>query len=144
MKGRRSCSPTGERRPRSKAGAGETRGRFSVVESAPIPGAPELGRHRHRLSDEALYVLEGTVAARVGERTVRAPAGSFVFIPRGTPHMFWNPGPHPARVLVIFAPAGLERFLEETAEAPRESGRPPEAGTLAAIRRRHDIELLDP
>lgn len=84
------------------------------------------------------------MAARVGERTVRAPAGSFVFIPRGTPHMFWNPGPHPARVLVIFAPAGLERFLEETAEAPRESGRPPEAGTLAAIRRRHDIELLDP
>ncbi|HKV44128.1 MAG TPA: cupin domain-containing protein [bacterium] len=127
-----------------KVVAGETRGQFSVVESAPMPGAPGLGRHRHRRSDEALYVLAGAVTARVGERTVQAPAGSFVFIPRGTPHMFWNPGPQPARVLVIFAPAGLERFLEETAEASRESGRPPDAATLAAIRRKHNTELVDP
>lgn len=123
-----------------KAAADETRGRFSIVESAPAPGASGLARHRHRRSDEALYVLEGAVTVAAGERTVDAPAGSFVFIPRGTAHMFWNPGPHPARVLVIFAPAGLERFLEETAAACAAAGGAPDPGTLEAIRRRHDME----
>ena len=126
-----------------KAVGADTAGRFSIVESAPSPGAPGLGMHRHRGSDEALYVLEGTVTVRVGDRTAEAPAGSFVFIPRGTGHMFRNPGPLPARVLVIFAPAGVERFLEATAEAFDAAGGSPDPATLGAIRAKYDTEMTD-
>lgn len=124
-----------------KAVGEDTGGRFAVVESVPLPGAPGLPPHRHRNSDEALYVLEGEVKIRVAGRTVDAPSGSFAFIPRGTVHAFSNPGTKPARVLVIFAPAGLERYLEETAKAFVESGGAPDPETLRAIRAAHDTEL---
>ncbi len=139
-----------------KVAGDETGGRLAIVESAPAPGAPGLPPHRHRRSDEALYVLEGELAVRVGRRTVQAPAGSFIFIPRGTVHAFSNPGPAAARVLVIFAPAGLEQFLEETAELYRRDrsrgsaeeeqrsgvSRAPDPPRLAALRNRHDTEIV--
>ena len=125
-----------------KATGTDTGGNFSVVESAPDPGAPGLPLHRHRRSDEALYVLEGDVTVRVGGRRWSLAAGSFVCIPRGTAHRFWNPGPGPARVLIIFAPAGVERFLEETAAAFAASAGQPDPGLLREIRRKYDTELV--
>lgn len=126
-----------------KAAGSDTRGQFSVVESAPDPGAPGLAMHRHRRSDEALYILEGEVSVRVGDRREIIPAGSFVLIPRGVAHMFWNPGPNLARVLVIFAPAGLERFLEETAGAFAGARGMPDPSLLREIRTKHDTEMVD-
>ncbi len=126
-----------------KAVGGDTTGQFSVVETAPDPGAPGLAMHRHRRSDEALYVLEGEVAVRAGERGETMAAGSFVFIPRGVAHMFWNPGPNPARVLVIFAPAGVERFLEETAAAFAGARGVPDPSVLREIRVTYDTEMVD-
>jgi hypothetical protein len=41
-----------------------------------------------------------------------APAGSFVFIPRGLAHAFQCVGPQPGRMLITFAPAGMEGFFE--------------------------------
>src|SRR6202023_923460 len=113
-----------------KAVGDDTGGRFAILESRPAPGAPGLPRHGHRRSDEALYVVEGQVVIDIGDRSRNAPAGTFAFIPRGTVHRFRNPGPLPARVLVIFAPAGLERFLEETAAAFAASGTPPGPSVL--------------
>jgi mannose-6-phosphate isomerase-like protein (cupin superfamily) len=52
------------------------------------PGPPRwiAPLHLHRNDDEAWYVLEGTLCARLGEDVVEAKAGSAVFVPRGTPH----------------------------------------------------------
>ena len=125
-----------------KAVGGDTGGRLSVVESAPAPGAPGLPLHRHHRSDEALYILDGEVTVRAGDRMETLAAGSFVFIPRGTAHMFWNPGPAAARVLVIFAPAGVERFLEETAEAFAAARGQPDPGLLQEIRTKFDTEMV--
>ncbi len=125
-----------------KAVGGDTGGQFSVVESVPAPGAPGLPMHRHHRSGEALYILEGTVTVRVGDRMEKVAAGSFVFIPRCTAHMFWNPGPRAARVLVIFAPAGVERFLEETAEAFAAARGQPDPGLLHEIRTKFDTEMV--
>jgi uncharacterized RmlC-like cupin family protein len=60
---------------------------------------------------------------RVGPRKIVAPAGSFVVVPRGVAHRPSNPGPEPTRVLLVFSPAGMDRFFEEAAE-----GRVPLAG----------------
>jgi mannose-6-phosphate isomerase-like protein (cupin superfamily) len=88
--------------------------------STPHKGVP---LHRHRIEDEAWYVLEGTLRFQFGTREFEAPAGTGIFLPRGTPHMFWNPGPIPARYLLILGPqnAGLLEVLHGP-------GRPPQAG----------------
>jgi len=59
------------------------------------PGPPRLiaPLHVHHRDDEAWYVLEGTLRVKVGKDEIEALAGSAVFVPRGTPHTYWNPGP---------------------------------------------------
>ncbi|WP_274654473.1 cupin domain-containing protein [Paenibacillus humicola] len=57
--------------------------------------------HVHRSDDEAWYVLEGTLAFRIGDETVEASAGGAVIAPRGKPHTYWNPRQEPARYLII-------------------------------------------
>jgi quercetin dioxygenase-like cupin family protein len=122
-----------------KADGASTGGQFALVESVPAPGEPGLGAHLHRRSDEALYVLEGRVRVRLGGETIEAGAGTFIFIPREAVHAFANAGTGPARVLVLFAPAGLEQFLRDTAAAYT-TGTPDSAG-VAALRRRYDVEM---
>jgi len=70
------------------------------------PGPPRLiaPRHLHHSDDEAWYVLEGTLIVQVGDDDVEVPAGSAVLVSRGTPHTYWNPGPGPARYLLIMPP----------------------------------------
>jgi len=51
--------------------------------------------HLHRHDDEAWYVLEGSLCVRMGTEEIEATAGSAVFVARGTPHTYWNPGPGP-------------------------------------------------
>jgi quercetin dioxygenase-like cupin family protein len=82
-------------------------------EIAPGDGPP---LHRHAGEDEAWYVIEGDLRFRLGDETAHAPAGSFVFVPRGTPHSFQNAGAAPARILVLFTPAGMEGFFDRFAE----------------------------
>jgi glyoxylate utilization-related uncharacterized protein len=64
------------------------------------------------------YVLEGHFRFQADETLFDAPAGSFVFIPRGTHHCFQNTADQPARILVMFTPAGMERFFEQLAALP--------------------------
>jgi quercetin dioxygenase-like cupin family protein len=87
-----------------------------------------------------LYVLEGRVRVQLGAETTEADAGTFVYIPRGTVHAFAAAGSEPARVLVLFLPAGLEQYLRDTASAYRDGD--PDAADIAALRRRHDVEMV--
>ena len=42
--------------------------------------------HVHHADDEAWHVLAGSLRFRVGAETVDAPAGTTVFVEKGTPH----------------------------------------------------------
>jgi len=95
---------------------GDTDGSFSVHDNVIPPGSPGPLPHLHRDHEETFYVLEGELTVRVGERRITAPTGSFVVIPRGVVHQPSNPGTEPTRVLLMFSPAGMERFFEEAAE----------------------------
>lgn len=101
-----------------KARGGETGGRLTALESVIAPGdGPPL--HRHASEDEVLYVVEGEVRFQLGEEVLAAPAGTFAFVPRELPHCFHNAGDVPARLLVLFTPAGMEDFFERFAAVPR-------------------------
>jgi quercetin dioxygenase-like cupin family protein len=79
--------------------------------SVPPAGSPPL--HIHHREDELSYVREGTVAIRVGNRTVNTSPGDFVHVPRKTVHCFKNTGSGHAKMLATFTPAGMEKFFEE-------------------------------
>ncbi|HEX8099376.1 MAG TPA: cupin domain-containing protein [Actinomycetota bacterium] len=100
-----------------KAKADTTNGSFTALENviAPNQGPP---LHVHAREDEMYYVLDGEVRFKAADQYFDATAGSFMFIPRGTAHCFQNVGKRPARMLVMFTPAGMERFFEGIAALP--------------------------
>jgi len=93
--------------------------------------------HVHHRDDEAWYILEGTLRVQVGDKEVEASAGSGVFVPRGTPHTYWNPGPGPTRYLLIMT-ANIYRLIQEIHAVPDRTRE-----TVAAVFRKYDSELLD-
>jgi mannose-6-phosphate isomerase-like protein (cupin superfamily) len=103
------------------------------------PGPPRLiaPPHVHYTDDEAWYVLEGTLHVQVGDEEVELNAGSSVLVRRGTPHTYWNPGPGPARYLLVMTANIFALIQEIHATADRS---PP---ALGALFRKHDSELLD-
>ena len=89
-----------------------TGGAWSLVELKEMPGY-HTNLHRHNLTDESFYVLEGSLTVRLNEGTRDYPAGSYVLIPRGTPHAQGNRGKVPVRVLLTMTPGGFEQsFLD--------------------------------
>jgi mannose-6-phosphate isomerase-like protein (cupin superfamily) len=93
--------------------------------------------HIHHDDDEAWYVLEGRLRFRLGNDEVDAPAGSAVYAPRGTPHTYWNPGPVPARYILVMT-ENTHRLIEEL-----HSGAARHLETMQAVFRRHNCEILD-
>ena len=94
----------------------DTAGAYSVHDNIIPPGSPGPRPHLHRHHEETFYVLEGELTVRIGPRKINAPAGSFVVVPRGVVHQPSNPGAQSTRVLLVFSPAGMDRFFEEAAE----------------------------
>lgn len=92
------------------ATSAQTEGRSGTVEALEMPGF-RTPWHRHDGADEYFYVLEGVLTMRVGDRQYELPAGSFAFVPKGTPHGQANTGKVPVRVLITFAPGGFEQFF---------------------------------
>jgi quercetin dioxygenase-like cupin family protein len=119
---------------------------YSIVEWVAEPGGPGSSLHIHRATDEAFYVLEGTLCFRLGEETVEASAGAFVFAPRGIVHAFWNQGPSLARMLVMMSPPGFVRYLEELANGLTAVGDDAEAAMSLRkeLSEKYDIEVLGP
>ncbi len=102
------------------------------------PGPPRFiaPLHLHHNDDEAWYVLEGLLCVRVGDKDVEAQAGSAVFVPRGTAHTYWNPGPGPLRYLLVMTPRIYE--LIQAIHTLKE--RTPDV--LQAVFRKYNSELL--
>jgi len=94
-----------------KATKGDTGGAYSLLEGIVTGDGPP--QHIHKAEEEAFYVLEGEINIKIGEQTIRGTVGSFVLIPRGIVHTFWNAGPTPAKLLAIFSPPGFEQFFVE-------------------------------
>lgn len=72
--------------------------------------------------DEVIYTLAGSLRAKLGDTMREAPAGSFVFIPRGTPHTWQNVGGEPLRFFATITPAAVEfeEFFKRYAQLPAE------------------------
>lgn len=122
-----------------KLGGEETAGAYAVLESLTPPGGgPPM--HRHARQDKCFYVLEGEYEFRVGEQTMRAPAGTLVFGLRGIHHSFNNIGEKPARILGVIQPAGLENLFRESSEMLRSGDA--DRSQMTALSARYGIEEI--
>ena len=107
-----------------KASAEGTAGRVAVIHHI---GPQDAGSplHVHHRENEWFYVLDGELTVWVGGQVTRAPAGSFVFGPQGTPHTFTVSSPDGASFLLVTEPGGFEAFMRTCAEPARSLTLPP-------------------
>ena len=97
--------------------AGEqTAGEFSLLLTQDEPPGFGPPLHLHRDAAEAFYCRRGR-PIYLADRQERRPAGTFVYVPRNTPHTFEVVSSTPGRKLNLFTPAAMVGFFEELAEA---------------------------
>jgi len=102
------------------------------------PGTPRYiaPLHRHTCDDEAWYVLDGELRIQMDDEIIAAPAGASALVRKGVAHTYWNPGPAPARYLLIMTPriysliAAIHALTERT------------PASLKKVFAEHDSELL--
>jgi quercetin dioxygenase-like cupin family protein len=118
-----------------KTSTAETPSLFAIEHSKLLPGSgPPL--HLHLAQEEWFYVLEGEVLIQVGYQRVILKPGDSILGPRNVPHAFVATGPHPARMLITFTPAGqMEQFFRDTAAAPPQN-------TVGSIR--YGVKVVGP
>ncbi len=93
-------------------GAEDTGGAFCLLVDQP-PAGWRLPPHRHRETAETIHVLAGTFEMQVDGTRSRISAGETVHIPRGAIHSGANVSAAAGRRVVLFSPAGMERFFLE-------------------------------
>jgi quercetin dioxygenase-like cupin family protein len=122
----------------------DTNGAFGLVEHWSMPTGFASPYHVHHLEDEAFYVLEGELAFVCDGKWIRTGAGGYVFGPREIPHGFKVTGTGPARMLLLCAPAGFERFVMELGEDPDAPAVEPDIPKLVAVAAKYKIDILGP
>ena len=114
------------------ADGSHTNGRYFIMEAVVPPGGGPPP-HVQTREEEAFYILEGEVTFFGDNQTIRASTGSFLHIPSGAVHNFKNESDTTARMLIFFAPAGIEGMFDEMAADPE---------SYAAIGREYGVEFL--
>lgn len=97
------------------ASSEDTNGAYTVMEITEMPGY-KTGWHQHNDSEEAFYVLEGVLTIKIADKISEFPAGSYILIPRGTPHGQGNFTKNPVKLLLMFTPGGFDLFFKDRVE----------------------------
>jgi mannose-6-phosphate isomerase-like protein (cupin superfamily) len=118
-----------------KAAEAETGGAYAIRENAAPAGYNAVPFHLHREAEEAFFILEGEMTVFTKGRTLAAPAGSFVLIPRGTVHALANRGAEPLRWLTLISPAWVSGWIQAEAADPDDR---------EAIYARYGLEIVGP
>jgi mannose-6-phosphate isomerase-like protein (cupin superfamily) len=123
-----------------KTGARDTGGRWTMYEYTAPPNFAGPPPHWHKGTDEAFFVLEGTIRFELDGESVDANAGAYARVPPGVVHRFSNPSEKPARFLGLIIPGGFEGYWEELAEMmAREPSWPPaDMGPAMALMAKYD------
>ena len=119
--------------------AEDTGGAFCLLVDEP-PVGWSLPAHRHSNEAETIHIVEGEFVVEIDGAVRQLCAGETVHVPRGAVHSSANIGARPGRRVVMFSPAGMERFFLE-AGVPRADSEIDLRGALASAVR-HGWEFL--
>ena len=127
----------------------DTNGQFASMEQVARKGNVPP-RHIHHREDETFYVVEGEMTFSVGDRMIKATAGTMVFAPRDIAHSFTIDSEQ-VRVLVMVSPAGAEGFFKAcSVPAPSLTLPPPaelpysEIQKMMALAPKYGFEFVQP
>ena len=127
----------------------QTGGLLSVLEihEPPNPDGLVPPFHVHHREDEGFWMLEGSATFDIGDETIEASAGDFLWGPRDVPHRY-SPGPDGCRLLFIMTPGGFENLVRAMSVPARERALPsgpleePDGERVDAVAREHGAEML--
>ena len=95
----------------------DTAGDYFIMEAVVPPGGGPPP-HIQTREEEAFYVLEGEVVFQADGERIVAEKGAYLNVPRDVPHYFKNESDKTARMLIFFAPAGIEGMFDRMAADP--------------------------
>ena len=132
-----------------KATKEQTGGLYALVEILAPDGYGSV-LHVHHQEDEGFWILEGELTFYVGDQTIKAHPGSFLFGPRDVPHAF-TVDSGPARLLFVLSPAGFEDLIREMGEPareltipPQQQEEPPDEAEMERLEAMYGAEILGP
>lgn len=129
-----------------KASSADTGGQMTIIEITEGAGK-EAPLHVHHREDEAFWILEGDVTFEVGDTTIEAHAGDYVFGPRDIPHRY-TVGDSGCRMLFICTPGGFENLVREmsvpaeTRTLPPPVDEMPDFEWIERVAQKHGCDLL--
>lgn len=129
-----------------KTTAAQTGGQLTIIDVTNPPGF-EGPLHVHHRDDEGFWILEGSVTLKVGETTIEASAGDYLFAPRDIPHRY-TVGDAGCRMLFLMVPGGMEDIVRATSEPaasltlPPPPDKEPDIDAIKAISKEHGYDLL--
>jgi mannose-6-phosphate isomerase-like protein (cupin superfamily) len=124
------------------ASSEQTLGEFTLLKTQNEPPGFGPPLHRHHDAAEAFFVLQGEYLMFFEDKQALCPAGSFVYIPCGSPHTFKVTSAEAGKKLNLFTPASMVGFFEELAAA--EAAGTATAELLDRIAERNHMEVLGP
>jgi quercetin dioxygenase-like cupin family protein len=130
-----------------KTTAAQSGGQLTIIDVTNPPGF-EAPLHVHHRDDEGFWILEGNATFQVGERTLEASTGDYLFGPRDIPHRY-TAGDSGCRMLFIMVPGGMEDVVRATSEPaasrtlPPPPDEEPDLDAIKAIVKEHGYELLE-
>lgn len=98
-------------------------GSFSLIHGYEIQGL-EPPPHTHTKEDESFYIMSGEISYTVGNESLNAKKGNWVFLPRNIQHSF-KVITKQAEVLIHLSPGGFEEYFREMSEPAEELRIPP-------------------
>ncbi len=101
-----------------KVAKNETEGAYALRENSMPAWFSKVPMHIHHTAEEAFYVLDGVITVIAASGPSEAPPGSFVLIPRGSPHSIANRTSLSVRWLTLISPAWVSDWIEEEAADP--------------------------
>jgi quercetin dioxygenase-like cupin family protein len=111
----------------------ETDGRYTTIEFVATKEAA-VPFHIHRNEDEHFLLLEGKMRFFRGDEVIDASAGETVRVPKGVPHGWAALSDEPCRILITFAPGGIDEAFRALAAAGPDQ--------IAAIADRYGVTLV--
>ena len=124
-----------------KAVGEETVGAYALIEATLTGSGPP--QHIHHAEEEAIFVVDGEINIQIGDQINHATRGSFVVIPRGTVHTYWNAAAAEAKLLVIVSPPGFERIFTEAVGDERIDA-PTFVQRVSALAGKYHMEITGP
>ena len=89
----------------------DTDGEYFLVEAIVPPGGGPPA-HIQTREEEAFYILEGQLSFYGEDGETIARPGTYLNIPKGAKHRFYNNTDQTAKMLFFFAPAGIEKLFD--------------------------------